>query len=150
MSAPAPKPFSLQAPERIAMEYGGNKQKIAQAVQSGLVDPTSGLMAGMFIDRMRAAQVQEQAPNQTVAQQVLGPQGPQGGPPPPGGPQGGPQGGPPPGGPPPQGPVGMAEGGLTSLPVPDYMFDEHTFAGGGIVAFAKAGEVEADTAAEAW
>jgi len=155
MSAPAPKPFSLQAPERIAMEYGGNKQKIAQAVQSGLVDPTSGLLAGMFIDRMRAAQVQEQAPNQTVAQQVLGPQGPQGGPPPPGGPppQGAPQGGPPPGGPPPppppqggpppQGPVGMAEGGLTSLPVPDYMFDEQTFAGGGIVAFARGDQVDA-------
>jgi len=154
MSAPAPKPFSLQAPERIAMEYGGNKQKIAQAVQSGLVDPTAGLLAGMFIDRMRAAQVQEQAPNQTVAQQVLGPQGPQGGPPPPGGPppQGAPQGGPPPGGPPPppppqggpppQGPVGMAEGGLTSLPVPDYMFDEQTFAGGGIVAFRTGDAVE--------
>ena len=148
MSAPAPKPFSLQAPERIAMEYGGNKQKIAQAVQSGLIDPTSGLMAGMFIDRMRAAQAQEQAPNQTVAQQVLGPQGPQGGPPP-GGPQGGPPpGGPPPppppqGGPPPQGPVGMAEGGLTSLPVPDYMFDEQTFAGGGIVAFARGDQVDA-------
>ena len=165
MSAPAPKPFSLQAPERIAMEYGGNKQKIAQAVQSGLVDPTSGLLAGMFIDRMRAAQIQEQAPHQTVAQQVLGPQGPQGGPPPPGGPQGGPppggpppqgapQGGPPPppppqGGPPPQGPVGMAEGGLTSLPVPDYMFDEQTFAGGGIVAFAKGDKVEADARARA-
>lgn len=150
MSAPAPKPFSLQAPERIAMEYGGNKQKIAQAVQSGLVDPTAGLLAGMFIDRMRSAQAQEQAPNQTVAQQVLGPQGPQGGPPPPpppqGGPQGGPPGGPPPppppqGGPPPQGPVGMAEGGLTSLPVPDYMFDEQTFAGGGIVAFANGDSV---------
>jgi len=165
MSASSPKPFSMQSPEHIAMEYGGNKQKIAQAVQSGLVDPTSGLMAGMFIDRMRAAQVQEQAPHQTVAQQVLGPQGPQGGPPPQGGPQGGPppggpqggpppggpQGGPPPGGPPPppppqggpppQGPVGMAGGGLTTLPVPDYMFDEHTFAGGGIVAFSTGNEV---------
>ena len=162
MSAPAPKPFSLQAPERIAMEYGGNKQKIAQAVQSGLIDPTSGLMAGMFIDRMRSAQAQEQAPNQTVAQQVLGPQGPQGGPPPGGPPQGGlgglppggpppqgaPQGGPPPppppqGGPPPQGPVGMAEGGLTTLPVPDYMFDEQSFAGGGIVAFRTGDAVDA-------
>jgi len=37
----------------------------------------------------------------------------------------------------------MAEGGLTSLPVPDYMFDEHTFAGGGIVAFATGDEVSA-------
>jgi len=151
MSALAPKPFSLQSPEHIADEYGGNKQKIAQAVQMGIVDPTSGLMAGMFIDRMRSAQAQEQAPQQTVAQQVLGPRPsqmpPQGGLGglPPGGPQGGHPGAPPmqmasaappPGGPVPQGPVGMAEGGLTTLPVPDYMFDEHTFAGGGIVAFA--------------
>lgn len=160
MSAPASKPLSLQSPEHIAQEYGGNKQKIAQAVQMGVIDPTSGLMAGMFIDRMRAAQAQEQAPHQTVAQQVLGPQGPQGGPPqgglgglPPGGqgPQGGPPPGappmqmasaaPPPGGPPPQGPVGMAGGGLTTLPVPDAMFDEHTFAGGGIVAFSTGNEV---------
>jgi hypothetical protein len=37
----------------------------------------------------------------------------------------------------------MAEGGLASLPVPDYMFDEQTFAGGGIVAFAKGDEVSA-------
>ena len=149
MSAPAPKPFTLQSPEHIAQEYGGNKQKIAQAVQMGIVDPTSGLMAGMFIDRMRAAQAQEQAPQQTVAQQVLGPrpsqmppQGGLGGLPPGGPPPGAPprqmaSAAPPPGGPPPQGPVGMAEGGLTTLPVPDYMFDEHTFAGGGIVAFAK-------------
>jgi hypothetical protein len=35
----------------------------------------------------------------------------------------------------------MAGGGLTTLPVPDYMFDEHTFAGGGIVAFAKGDRV---------
>jgi len=35
----------------------------------------------------------------------------------------------------------MAEGGLTTLPVPDYMFDEHTFAGGGIVAFSTGNEV---------
>jgi hypothetical protein len=37
----------------------------------------------------------------------------------------------------------MAGGGLTTLPVPDDMFDEHTFAGGGIVAFAKGDEVSA-------
>ena len=156
MSALAPKPFTLQSPEHIAQEYGGNKQKIAQAVQMGIVDPTSGLMAGMFIDRMRSAQAQEQAPQQTVAQQVLGPRPsqmpPQGGLGglPPGGPKGGPPGAPPmqmasaappPAGPAPQGPVGMAGGGLTTLPVPDYMFDEHTFAGGGIVAFAKGDRV---------
>ena len=146
MSAPAPKPFSLQSPEHIAMEYGGNKQKIAQAVQMGIIDSTSGLMAGMFIDRMRSAQAQEQAPQQTVAQKVLGPRPsqmpPQGGLGglPPGGPQGAPpmqmaSAAPPPGAPAPQGPVGMGAGGLTTLPLPDDMYDEQTFAGGGIVAF---------------
>jgi hypothetical protein len=54
------KPFSLQSPEHIAKEYGGNKQKIASAASMGLIDPTSAVMAGMFIDRMRSAQVQEQ------------------------------------------------------------------------------------------
>jgi hypothetical protein len=40
--------------------------------------------------------------------------------------------------------MGMADGGLAALPVPDMMFDEPTggeFAGGGIVAFAGAGPV---------
>ena len=47
---------------------------------------------------------------------------------------------PPQGAPAPQGPVQMAGGGLTTLPVPDYMFDEQTFANGGIVAFSKGGQ----------
>jgi len=141
----------MQSPERVAETYGGNKQKIAQAVQMGVIDPTTGLMAGMFIDRMRSAQAQEQAPNQTVAQRVLGPQAPPA--PPPGlgaTPQGmqmaggpGPQMAAPPQmiPPAPQGPVRMAVGGLTTLPVPDDMYDEQSFAGGGIVAFADAGDV---------
>ena len=66
------KPFSIQSPEQIAKEYGGNKQKIAAAMQTGIVDPTAGVLAGMFIDRMRSAQMQEQAPKPTVAQQVMG------------------------------------------------------------------------------
>ena len=66
------KPFSIQSPEEIAKEYGGNKQKIAQAMQTGIVDPTAGVLAGMFIDRMRAAQALEVAPQPTVAQQVMG------------------------------------------------------------------------------
>ena len=56
----------------------------------------------------------------------------------------------------PQGPVRMAAGGMTelpdsygleSLPIPDSMYNEESFAGGGIVAFAKGspGEVEADS-----
>jgi len=68
------KPYSLQAPEDIAKEYGGNKQKIAQAVQMGIVNPTAALLAGMFIDRMRNAAPAEQAPTQTVAEEVFNPQ----------------------------------------------------------------------------
>lgn len=168
------KPFSLQSPEQIAKDYGGNKQKIAEAMQMGIVDPTAGTLAGMFIDRMRAAQMQEQAPQTTVAQQVMGglPPAPVASSPPPGGLGSMPQGGPPmaPQMPPQQDTVdvpmpsdempemaggGMvapyASGGLSDLPVPDTMFDEPSnggfddgYAGGGIVAFAGAGPVKAD------
>ncbi len=155
------KPFSIQAPENIAKEYAGNKQKIAQAAQMGIVDPTAAVLAGMFIDRMRSAQVMEGAQQPTVAQQVLGGGQPQGAPPapqqgmgpPPQGmpmpPQG--MGAPPqmPMAPPPQDmgmappPQGMAAGGLSTLPVPDAMFDEPdngSYAGGGMVAFASGGK----------
>lgn len=151
------KPFSLQSPEKVAEIYGGNKQKIAQAIQMGVVDPTSGLLAGMFIDRMRSAQMMEQAPQQTVAQQVFTPPAPAA--PPAGLGAIAPQGGGMPAPPPPQAPmgappVGMAAGGMTELPVPndpyntnsggglttlplpDNMYDEQSFAGGGVVAFA--------------
>ena len=148
------KPLSLQSPQTIATEYGGNKQKIAQAVQMGLVDPTSGVLAGMFIDRMRNAQAQEQAPQQTVAQQVMQakpPQVPQGAPGLPGiptsvapaaqAPQRAMQQ------PISQAPVNAADGGLMSIPVPDAMFDEPgedaaSYAPGGIVAFDDGGEVK--------
>jgi hypothetical protein len=53
------------------MEYGGNKQKIAQAAQMGMIDPTSAVLAGMFIDKMRIAQQEEMAPQSTVAQDVM-------------------------------------------------------------------------------
>ena len=68
------KPFSMQAPEDVAKEYGGNKQSIAKAAQMGLLDPTTAVMAGMFIDRMREAQAQEQQQTTTVAEQVFNPQ----------------------------------------------------------------------------
>lgn len=140
------KPYNLQSPEAIAKEYSGNKMKIAQAAQLGLVDPTAAVLAGMFIDRMRGAQQQEQAPQRTVAQQVLAPtpQAPagaglgatpqaaqlaaaypeQGAPPPIPGPTM-----------PTQEPVMAADGGLMSLPVDDAMF-EPAYKEGGIVAFA--------------
>ena len=165
------KPYNLQSPEQIAKDYGGNKQKIAEAMQLGIVDPTAGTLAGMFIDRMRSAQTQEQAPQQTVAQQIFAPpapsappQGaaPMGGPPQGAPPQGGMQPPAPPAGlgatpeaaqmaeqmppmpemPPEEAPMGMAGGGLTTLPLPDTMFDEPDdggYAGGGIVAFARGG-----------
>lgn len=150
------KPYNLQSPEQIAKDYGGNKQKIAEAMQMGIVDPTAGTLAGMFIDRMRSAQMQEQVPQQTVAEQVFAPPQPA---------QPAPAAVPPQGGAPaglgatpeagqmaqqmppmPQqeAPMGMAAGGLTTLPVPDTMFDEPDnggYAGGGIVAFGPGGPV---------
>ena len=139
------KPFSIQAPEEIAKEYGGNKQRIAQAVQTGLLDPTSAVLAGMFIDRMRGAQAEEARPVQTVAQQVMAPPAPMA---PPG--VGGPGMAPPAGGlgalAPGMAAGGYARGDLTNLPIPDTMFDEPSnggfddgYAGGGIVAFADGG-----------
>ena len=156
------KAFSMQSPEAIAKQYGGNKQKIAQAMQMGIIDPTAGTLAGMFIDRMRSAAQAEQKPQQTVAQQVMAPQ-PQAAPPvPPMGapaglgatPQAAPMGPPPTMGQPSAPPPGMAmggmvppyaSGGLTDLPIPDAMFDEPNnggYASGGIVAFAKGADGE--------
>ena len=72
------KPFTMQSPEQIAKDYGGNKQKIAEAMQMGILDPTAGTLAGMFIDRMRSAAQTEAAPQQTVAEQVFAPPAPPG------------------------------------------------------------------------
>lgn len=168
------KPYDLQSPEQIAKDYGGNKQKIAEAMQMGILDPTAGTLAGMFIDRMRSAAQAEQAPQQTVAEQVFAPPAP---PQPPMGapaglgatpeaaampPMGAPQGMPPqemapPQEMPPQGEMPMmaeggmvspyASGGLSDLSVPDDMFDEPdngSYAGGGMVAFAAGAKVDAD------
>jgi hypothetical protein len=160
------KPFNLQSPEQIAKDYGGNKQKIAEAMQMGILDPTAGTMAGMFIDRMRSAAQQEAAPQQTVAQQTFAPPAPMA---PPAGlgatPQAAampPMGAPPEmGAAPPQGMPMMAEGGmvppyasgggLSDVPLPDGMFDEPSnggfgdgYAGGGMVAFAAGAKVDAD------
>ncbi len=163
------KPFSMQSPEQIAKDYMGNKQKIAAAAQMGTVDPTAAVLAGMFIDRMRSAQMQEQMPARTVAQDVLSPPPQMGvGAPPPGMPPMGapPMGAPPAGpmggmgapaglgalppGPPAMGapPMGMAEGGLVDLLVPSDTFPDANYAGGGIVAFNAAGPVVAPPAEE--
>jgi hypothetical protein len=164
------KPYSLQSPEQIAKDYGGNKQKIAEAMQMGIIDPTAGTMAGMFIDRMRSAAQTEAAPQQTVAQQVMAPQPqmPMGAPPaPPAGLGATPQAAAmpsmnamPPMGAPPQGEMPMmamggmvppyaSGGGLSDMPLPDGMFDEPSnggfgdgYANGGLVAFLTGGEVK--------
>jgi len=140
------KPFNLQAPEQIAKDYMGNKQKIAAAAQAGTLDPTAAVLAGMFIDRMRAAQVQEQQPPSTVAQDVLPPPMQMGlGAPPPGM---APMGAPPAMGMP-SPPVNMPppSGGMADLPVQGQVFPDANFAGGGIVAFAAGDPVVADPAA---
>lgn len=101
------------SPEKVAAEYGGDKRKIGQAVQMGILNPTVGVMAGMFIDRMRAAAAKEMQPSTTVAEEVL-----------------------------PQRPAGLeaaraappVERGLDALPVPDEAVP--SFESGGIVAFA--------------
>lgn len=167
----------MQSPEQIAKDYAGNKQKIAEAMQMGILDPTAGTLAGMFIDRMRSAAMQEGAPQQTVAQQVFAPPAP---PAPAAGlgatPQAAamppmdaaPQMGMPPQemappqmdmAPPQEMPM-MAEGGmvppymsgggLSDVPIPDGMFDEPSnggfgdgYAGGGMVAFAPGGNIDA-------
>ena len=150
------KPFSIQAPEDIAKEYAGNKQRIAQAAQMGIVDPTAAVLAGMFIDRMRGAQTQEGTNPPTVAQQVMGgaPSAPSAPSPATGGlgttPQAAPPMAPMPAPQAPQaaqGPMGMAAGGIAGLPVPGAMFDEPDnggYAGGGLVAFADGGGIDAD------
>ena len=155
------KPFSIQAPEDIAKDYAGNKQMIAQAAQMGVVDPTAAVLAGMFIDRMRSAQVMEAGQQPTVAQQVLGgggspmpsPQGlganPSMPPPPPQMPPMAPPQGMAPPQAPQMAPQGMAMGGVASLSIPNAMFDEPMnggfgdgYAGGGLVAFATGNKVE--------
>lgn len=131
------KPFSIQAPEDIAKDYGGNKQKIIEAARMGLIDPTAALMAGMFIDRIRSAQVAEQQSPPTVADEVFAPpQMPQQaglGATPPATMQGADQMG--------AGPqMPQQVGGLEAAPVPEAMFS----AGGGIVGYAAGDPVEKD------
>lgn len=146
------KPYDLQSPESIAKEYGGDKRKIAQAAQLGVLDATAAVMAGMFIDRMRSAAALEQQPQPTVAQQVMG------APAAPAAPAGlgatAPAAAMPaaPMAAPPMGMAGgglydppyMNQGGLSELPLPAGMFDEPddgSYAPGGIVAFATGDEV---------
>ena len=146
-------PYSLRSPEQVAMEYSGNKQRIAQAIQMGLLDPTTGALAGMFIDKMRSAQAEEGAPQSTVAQRIFQPQpAPQVGAPQPQAGQGAPQPQAAQGAPHPAMPASntaphLAGGGIASLPLPDSMFQEPNnggYAGGGIIAFGDGGDTSDD------
>jgi hypothetical protein len=103
--------MDMMSPEKVAAKYGGDKQKIGQAAQMGLLNPTVAVMAGMFIDRMRGAAAKEQAPQSTVAQDTMAPAG--------------------------LGAISQApmESGLEALPTPN--LDNAEYAGGGIVAFAR-------------
>ena len=133
--------FDLLSAEKVAAKYGGDKRKIGEAAQMGLVNPTVAVMAGMFIDRMRAAAIQEQQPNTTVAQDVMAPT-----------PQMAGLGATPQA----QAPTQMAAaptetrtlagGGLSSLPVDEDMFPDE-YAGGGIVAFQDGGGIDNEIAA---
>lgn len=126
----------MMSPSKVAEQYGGDKRKIAQAVQVGILDPTVGVMAGMFIDRVRNAALAEQKPHQTVAQQVLAPQQPQMTAQ---APQAGLQ----------AAAAAPMERGLAALPVDESMVPGgEGYAGGGIIAFADRGYVDGDLTEE--
>jgi hypothetical protein len=106
----------IQEIQALATKY--SKPQLQKMAQMGLVDPTKAVMAGMMIDRIQKQNMQ--APQQTVAEEVMG------GPPPM--PEGAPAGAPPAA--PPAGIAGLPSG------LPPQM------AGGGIVAFADGGDID--------
>ena len=101
--------MDMMSPEKVAEMYGGDKRRIGQAAQMGLIDPTVAVMAGMFIDRMRGAAAKEAAPQASVAQEVMAPAT-----------------------------AAPVEAGLAALPVPEDAVPSE-YAGGGVVAFADGG-----------
>jgi hypothetical protein len=125
----------------LVKSVNGNKQLLAQMVQQGQLPHDIALLAGMRIDRLSKPQgnpgqqptVLEKtfAPQQQMAPQGIAqlqqPQMPM--------PQQAPQMPMPQ-----QPPVQAAEGGLMELPVGD-MFNEASYAGGGIIAFDEGGDV---------
>jgi hypothetical protein len=117
----------IQEIQTLATKY--SKPQLQKMAQMGLVDPTKAVMAGMMIDRIQKQNMQ--APQQTVAEEVMGqPQMPQGAPPPsPAGIAGLPSGLPP----------QMAGGGIVAFAEGG---DTEEYAGGGVVAFADRGQVK--------
>lgn len=140
--------LNAQMIDEVISKSGGNKKKIAQMAQTGMIDPTTAVLAGMKIDRIRNAAQAEQVPTQSVAEQVMNPQ-----------PQMGnmgmgalpqaqqmpqapmpaqmPQQPVPQAAPAPQQPQPMAQGGVAAL---DYL--EQGYAPGGLVSFQDAGSVQ--------
>jgi hypothetical protein len=129
--------------QHLALNY--SKQQIGNMVLQGMITPDVGTLAISRIEKMTTPPAV--APTQTVASQKLNPNA---GNPGIAGLENAPpqvvqalQSIPPQGGPMPEGPpVQMAEGGLTNLPIRDDMFDEQSYAGGGIVSFAKGGRTD--------
>jgi hypothetical protein len=132
----------IKAIERLATQY--SKEQLASFAQKGMLPAQSAVLAGMIQDRIQSNSIP--APTTTVAEKVLGAS--------PTPPQGGiasvaptniasvaPQTSinqPMPSNMPTQ---EMAYGGLAELDTND-MYDENSFAGGGIIAFANRGLVE--------
>lgn len=104
----------------LATKY--SKSQLAQMAQTGLIDPTKAVMAGMMIDRISKQNMQP--PTTTVAQDILQQQ-----------PQMGMQQ--PPQGQPQEQPQAPQSQGLPGIPAPNM----EKMAGGGIVAFDEGGHV---------
>lgn len=138
-----PYEIDMMSPEDVAGEYGGDKRKIGQAVQMGILNPLVGVMAGMFIDRMRAAATQEQQPLATVAAETLPTAAPAGLGATPTGQQAASQMAAATPVTPVPAPTAVmaASGGLMDLPVPEDIVPDE-YAGGGIVAFQNEGFVD--------
>lgn len=172
------KPFTMQSPEQLAKFFGGDTNKIFEALQSGALraiapppfDKTLAAAAVDWSNRTRAAAQAEQAPQQTVFQKLMGASAGLGATP-----EAAAMAAPAPA--PempaqeqmPEGMPGMAMGGavnndmfsapymggggVASLDVPDGMFDEPTnggYASGGLVAFAGGGIADLYDDVEYW
>jgi hypothetical protein len=109
--------ISMMSPKDIVTKYGGNKKQIGEAVKAGLLNPTAAEMAGMMIDRIRAAAAQEQRTNTTVFEDTFGEKST------------------------PYERPEVPSGGVAALPVDEDMYN---MAGGGIVAFAGEDGSEVD------
>ena len=109
--------MSVMSPREIVTKYGGNKKQIGRAVQAGLLDPLAAEMAGMMIDRIRAAATQEQQTDTTVFEDTFGEKST------------------------PYDRPEVPSGGVAALPVDESMYN---MAGGGIVAFAGEDGSEVD------